>query len=254
MRASLLGVAAVASTALAVHGVVPAQAANSSTKLPLTKGGMYSASLRASDVPASFGNNLDRALSYTSGSATEQFEMCVDKNGNKVFGARPAQHANSSIPLSQTGAGNNITATVAVSSDIYGYASTKSATKHWKQLKKATSRCAKQLNKPIDVSGVSVNANVYQQYKRLQKDCGHPGFRIAQQVEVDVASGAPGGLTIYVGGYSVYRQVGTSILRVQFANYTQASAVASKIKPKWASFTRSEATRIANRVSRLPIR
>ena len=253
MRTRIISVAGLAATAALVGALAPATSAGAATVYPLTKNGLYSASLRVSDVPASFGSNLKRSLSYTSGSKTKQFEMCVDSNGKKVFGARPLQHANSSIPLSQTGSGSNITASVAVSSDIYGYSSRAAAQKKWKALKKATSRCATKINKPIDVSGASVNANVYQQYKKLAHNCGHEGFRIAQQVEVDVASGAPGGLSIYVGGYSVYRQVGTTILRVQFANYTQQSAAASTIKSQWAAFARSEATKVANRVERLPI-
>ena len=76
------------------------------------------------------------------------------------------------------------------------------------------------VNAPVTVTGDLVQANVAQQKKTLAKTHGYEGFRIAQQVAVDVGSGATGGLTIYVGGYSVYRQVGTTILRVQFASPT----------------------------------
>lgn len=241
-------------TAGLAFGASPAHAGGVNPGLPLTEKGMAWASLRASDVPASFTKNPKRSLSYQTTPKTAPFEMCVDKNGNKVFGAKSVQHENSSIPLSQTGSGDNITASVAVSSDIYGYVSVKSAKKKWKALKKATSRCAKAVNTPVAVAGDMVKANVEQQKKTLAKAHGFEGFRIAQQVAVDVGSGATGGLTIYVGGYSVYRQVGTTILRVQFANYTQTSAAESKIKPRWSKFARAEAARIAVRVSQLRIR
>jgi hypothetical protein len=247
----------VAAAGLVVAGMsasaVPANAGDVVAAFPLTEAGMASASLRASDIPKALATNPKRSLSYHAVPKTHQFEMCVDKNGKKVFGAKPVQHENSSVVLSQTGSGDNITATVAVSSDIYGYSSTTSAKKKWKALKKATSRCAPAVNAPVTVTGDIVKANVTQQKKTLAKTHGYEGFRIAQQVAVDVGSGATGGLTIYVGGYSVYRQVGTTILRVQFANYTQTSAADSQIKPAWSAFARAESVRIADRVARLPI-
>ena len=120
----------VATAGLVVFGVsalaVPANAGDATAAFPLTQAGMASASLRASDIPKALAKDPKRSLSYTTVPKTHQFEMCVDKNGKKVFGARPLQHENSSVVLSQTGSGDNITATVAVSSDIYGYSSTAS--------------------------------------------------------------------------------------------------------------------------------
>ena len=247
----------VATAGLVVFGVsalaVPANAGDATAAFPLTQAGMASASLRASDIPKALAKDPKRSLSYTTVPKTHQFEMCVDKNGKKVFGAGPPRHKNIAVVLSQRGSGENIPATVAVSSDIYGYSSTASAKKKWKALKKATSRCAPTVNAPVTVTGDLVQANVAQQKKTLAKTHGYEGFRIAQQVAVDVGSGATGGLTIYVGGYSVYRQVGTTILRVQFANYTQSSAADSQIKPAWSAFARAESVRIADRVARLPI-
>lgn len=256
-RATLVLCASVTATGL-MASVIPASAA---AGLPLTRGGMISASLRVSDIPKAFGQNLTAAISYTATPSTRPFEMCVDKNGRKVFGVRPLQHANSSVPLSQRGSGSNITSSVSVSSDIYGYASARVADARWASLLRATARCAPTVRTAVPAQGVSVGVLVRQQRICLgpstRGDVGRAcasSFAIAQQVAVRAGSGAPSDVKIYVGGYSVYRKSGTTILRVQFANYkSQPPAASSRIRPAWAQFTRTEALRISHRVAQLPV-
>lgn len=146
--------------ALAV--AAPAATADTARELPLTKKQMLAASIRLSDVPASFSDDPSRSFSYSGPDHTAPFEMCVDKDGHKVFGPRPAQRANASIGLSQTGSGSNITAAEAVSTDIYGYRSTAKADKAWRALQAARARCAPTLTKPLDYNGVSIDILVVQ--------------------------------------------------------------------------------------------
>lgn len=248
----LLAVAGSATAVLTIMATAtPATALPAGDYSSALKKELTAASLRVADLPTSFSKKPKRSVSYSKAPHTDPFEMCVDKNGEKVFGAAARQHLNSSISLSQSGTGDNVSASVAVSSDTYVYPSVRSASKRWRALKKGTRQCAPRINKPIDVSGASIKAIVHQRTKSTRPSTGGRGFTISQRVIVDVSSGAGSGISIYVGGYSAYRHVGKSIVRVQFANYNQASAASSKIKPKWAKFTRKEAVTIVRRMADL---
>ncbi|NQU37100.1 MAG: hypothetical protein HQ526_05815, partial [Actinobacteria bacterium] len=207
------------------------------------------------DVPGSFSKNPSRSLDYAKGANTFRFEMCVDANGDKVFGKKPAQEMNSTVSLLEEldGDGEPIKQRV-VSSDIYGYTSARAAKKAWNKLNKARTRCAKKINEPFDLPGVSLSAIVKQKTAALKTTNGAPGFAVKQRVFIDIGTGAPDGIQIYLGGYTNYRYVGTTIQRVQFANLTNKSRAKSAIKPNWAAFTRQESITIADRVARLRVR
>jgi len=216
---------------------------------------MQRASLQLSDIPNSFSKNPSRTTDYDKGAGAFPFEICVDSKGDKVFGKRPAQEMNSTVSLVEKldPAGDPIKQRVA-SSDIYGYTSPKAAKKAWKKLNKATKRCAKNINEPFDLPGVTLSAVVKQKVKSLKTSNGAPGFSVKQRVAIDIGTGAASDIKIYLGGYTNYRYVGTTIQRVQFANLSTKSRAKSKIKTKWAAFTRSESITIANRVAQLRTR
>jgi len=255
-QAALLRTATLGAAAMVASGIslaVPATAGD--VRLPLTESQLRSASLKISDVPRSFSDNPSRTLAYAKGANTNRFEMCVDSDGEKVFGARPAQRMNSTVSLAEEldADGSPIKQRV-VSSDIYGYTSVAVAKKSWKKLTKATKRCAKVINKPFQQGDLKILADVTQKTKKLMTINGSPGFPVKQQVAIDIGSGAPDDVKIYVGGFSAYRQTGTTILRVQFANYSTQSKSQSKIKKTWAAFTRDESVTVADRVAQLSVR
>lgn len=217
--------------------------------LPLTQDQMLQASIRLADVPASFSDDPTRSPSYSGPRDTEPFEMCVDKDGHKVFGPRPVQRANVSIGLSQTGSGSDITAARAVSTDIYGYQSTTRAAKAWKAVSEARARCERQVNKPMDFNGVSIDIEVVQTLVTSRAYRGMPGFTLEQDVSTDVSGGAEKQeLAIFVDGYTSYRRVGTTIVRAQFANYDQESLQSVTLTPAWRKFTRQAARIVADRI------
>ncbi|MBU6337092.1 MAG: hypothetical protein KGR19_04655 [Acidobacteria bacterium] len=208
------------------------------------------ASLQVADVPGSFFVNgaRERQLSYASGSKTRRFEACVDKDGNKVFGARPGQHENSMVVLYQEGSGSDTKAERAVSSDIYAYASRAAALKAWKQLNRDRRRCAPKAGTQVPFQGVDVDVDARQTLKSLPRRSGMPGYTLEQHVAADVAAGSPGGLSLWVGGFTAYRQVGRAIVRAQFANYSTVSASGAALTDEYRSFTTDEALRVARRL------
>ena len=208
------------------------------------------ASLQVADVPESFFVNgaRERQLSYASGSKTRRFEACVDKDGSKVFGTRPGQHENSMVVLYQEGSGSDTKAERAVSSDIYAYASRAAALKAWKQLNRDRRRCAPKAGTQVPFQGVDVDVDARQTLKSLPRRSGMPGYTLEQHVAADVAAGSPGGLSLWVGGFTAYRQVGRAIVRAQFANYSTVSASGAALTDDYRSFTTDEALRVARRL------
>ena len=208
------------------------------------------ASLQVADVPESFFVNgaRERQLSYASGSKTRRFEACVDKDGNKVFGTRPGQHENSMVVLYQEGSGSDTKAERAVSSDIYAYSSRAAALKAWKQLNRDRRRCAPKAGTQVPFQGVDVDVDARQTLKSLPRRSGMPGYTLEQRVAADVAAGSPGGLSLWVGGFTAYRQVGRAIVRAQFANYSTVSASGAALTDDYRSFTTDEALRVARRL------
>ncbi len=211
---------------------------------------LESASLRVSDVPASFFVNgaRERQLSYASGSKTKRFEACVDKDGNKVFGARPGQHENSVVELYREGTGSDVKAERVVSSDIYAYASRGAARKAWKQLNRDRRRCAPKAGTKVPFQGVDVEVEALQELRTLRTSSGMPGYTIEQNVSAAVGAGQPQGLSLWVGGFTAYRQVGKAIVRAQFANYSTISVAGAALTGEYRSFTTGEALRIARRL------
>jgi hypothetical protein len=211
---------------------------------------LESASLKVSDVPASFFVNgaRERQLSYASGSKTKRFEACVDKDGNKVFGARPGQHENSMVTLYQVGVGADTRATRAVSSDIYAYRSRGDALRAWKALNRDRSRCAPKAGTKVPFQGIDVDVDARQALRTLPTASGMPGYTLEQNVAASVAPNDPQGLSLWVGGFTAYRQVGRAIVRAQFANYNRDSSEGAALTPAYRSFTTQEALRIARRL------
>lgn len=232
---------ATAATALAPTGALAA---------PYARATLERASLQVSDVPGSFFVNgaRERQLSYASGSKTERFEACVDKDGNKVFGSRPDQHENSVVELYRDGSGDDIKAERAVSTDIYAYSSRTAAVRAWKRLNRARSRCAAKAGTSVPFQGVDVEVEALQELRRLATVSRMPGYTIEQNVSVAAGAGSPQGLSLWVGGFTAYRQVGNAIVRAQFANYSTVSASGAALRSSWLSFTRAEALRVARRL------
>ena len=207
-------------------------------------------SLQVGDVPTSFFVNKpkQRATSYVEQPNTKRFEMCVDKDGRKVFGLAPAQHANAAISLYQQGPDTDIRATRSVSSDIYGYANTAKAKAAWKALLAAKHRCAPKAGTTRPFMGVTVDVEATQQLKTSKSSGGIPGYTIEQKVALAAGESGPGGLSIWVDGFSAYRMVDATIVRTQFANYTTISLAKSKLTASWRNFADAEALRIARRL------
>ena len=232
--------------ATAVGTVLPS-AALADWYFPTT---LRSASLQVSDVPDSFFVNgaRERQLSYAAGSKTKRFEACVDKDGNKVFGTRPGQRQNSVVELYREGSGEDVKAERVVSSDIYAYASRADALKAWKQLNRDRRRCAPKAGTKVPFQGVDVEVEALQELKTLRTSSGMPGYTIEQNVAAAVGAGQPQGLSLWVGGFTAYRQVGRAIIRAQFANYSTVSAAGAALTGEYRSFTTDEALRIARRL------
>ena len=75
-----------------------------------------------------------------------------------------------------------------------------------------------------------------------------PGYTLEQHVSARVAPGSPGGLSLWVGGFTAYRQVGRAIVRAQFANYNTVTAEGAALNDDYRSFTAAEALRVARRL------
>ncbi len=238
LAATLLAAAA---AALAPAGALAA---------PYSRAELEKASLQVSDVPGSFFVNgaRERQLSYSSGSKTKRFEACVDKDGNKVFGTRPAQRENSVVELYREGSGEDVKAERVVSSDIYVYASRANALKAWKQLNRDRRRCAPKAGTKVPFQGIDVEVEALQELKTLRSSSGMPGYTIEQNVAAAVGAGQPQGLSLWVGGFTAYRQVGRAIVRAQFANYSTVSAAGAALTDEYRSFTTGEALRIGRRL------
>ena len=237
-------------TAVLVVAALSAIAAPSASALPYSKAQLLKDSLQVSDVPSSYFINKPktRALSYSVQPNTNRFEMCVDKDGHKVFGRTPVQRANSAISLYQQGSGSDISATRSVSSDIYSYATTAKAKAAWKALLAAKKRCAPKAGTTLPFQGVNVDVEATQQLKTSKVSSGIPGYTIEQKVALAAGESGPGGLSIWVDGFSAYRMVASTIVRAQFANYTTISLADSQLTNSWRNFTAAVALKIARRV------
>ena len=75
-----------------------------------------------------------------------------------------------------------------------------------------------------------------------------PGYTLEQHVSASVAPDSPGGLSLWVGGFTAYRQVGRAIVRAQFANYNTVTAEGAALNDDYRSFTTAEALRVARRL------
>lgn len=220
---------------------------------PLTERQLQAASLQLADVPRSFSDDPQYESSYSQPGHTARFEMCVDKDGHKVFGRRPLQRENATVALSQTGSGENITAARVVSTDIYGYRSADAARSAWKQLKQDRSRCEPDLVKNLPFQGVAIDIHVEQTIKQLGRHRGSRGWSLEQDVSTEIGAGTNAQqIAIFVDGYTVYRRHGTTITRAQFANYDQESLASVTLTPQWRSFTRQQARVMVNRIAALP--
>jgi len=202
------------------------------------------------DIPSSYFVNQPktRSTSYSVAPQTNRFEVCVDKDGKKVFGGTPLQRANASASLYQQGSGENITATRSASSDIYTYAARARARAAWRALVKATARCAPTAGTTQTFQGVTVDVVAKQKVRSSASVAAMAGFTVTQNVAV--AAEGSGGLQIWVGGFTSYRSVGSAIVRSQFANYSTIALSDSVLKPAWTAFTREEAIRIGLRLRR----
>ena len=239
-----------AATTLAVAGLICAVGAPAAAAAPYSKAKLLAASLQAADVPGAFFVNQPKShsTSYSRAPQTKRFEICVDKDGNKVFGSAPIQRANSSVSLYQQGSGSDITATRSASSDIYTYASHARTRAAWRALAKATERCAPTAGTTRSFQGVTVDVLATQKVRSSATVAAMVGFTVTQNVAV-AASGS-GGLQLWVGGFTAYRSVAGAIVRSQFANYSTIALSDSTLKPAWTAFTRKEAILIGLRLGR----
>lgn len=208
------------------------------------------ASLQLSDIPAYLSRDPSREFAFSKAPATDPFEMCVDKQGEKVFGKAPTARANAAITLQETKTASGIDAVRVISSDIYDYGSRSKAKKAWRKLVRATSRCAPKAGKKVDVAGQTVDAEAVQKVRPLRKgqkkSCG---FSVSQRVSV-IAPGQGGqALELFVTGFSAYRQDGRYIVRTQLANENPIARSKARLKSKWRKFSISA---LGTVIGRLP--
>ena len=236
--------------AVLVVAALSAIAAPTASALPYSKAQLLKDSLQVGDVPASFFVNKPktRELSYSAKPNTKPFEMCVDKDGHKVFGVAPAQRANSAISLYQQGSGSDISATRSVSTDIYAYATKAKAKTAWKALLAAKKRCAPTAGTTLPFQGVNVDVEATQELKTSKVSSGIPGYTIESKVALAAGNSGPGGLSIWVDGFTAYRMVASTIVRAQFANYTTVSLADSQLTATWRNFTAAAALKVAKRL------
>ncbi|MBJ7244726.1 MAG: hypothetical protein JHD03_07945 [Solirubrobacteraceae bacterium] len=238
-------------TAVLVVAALSAIAAPSASALPYSRDQLLKDSLQVSDVPSSYFINKPkmRELSYSVQPNTNRFEMCVDKDGHKVFGGAPAQRANSAISLYQQGSGSDISATRSVSTDIYAYATKAKAKAAWKALRRSAKKsCAPTAGTTLPFQGVNVAVEATQELKTSKVSSGIPGYTIEQKVALAAGESGPSGLSIWVDGFTAYRMVASTIVRAQFANYTTVSLADSQLTASWRNFTAAAALKVAKRV------
>lgn len=207
-------------------------------------------SIQLSDIPSYLSKDPSREFAFARAPATNPFEMCVDKQGEKVFGKAPSARANASITLQQTQTPSGIDAIRVISSDIYDYGSRSKAKKAWRKLVRATSRCAGKTGKKVDLAGQTVDAEAVQKVRPLrkgrEKSCG---FSVSQRVSV-IAPGQGGqALKLFVTGFSAYRQDGRYIVRTQLANENPIARSKARLKSKWRKFAISA---LGTVIGRLP--
>ena len=195
------------------------------------------ASLQISDIPLYLSKDPSREFAFSRAPATDPFEMCVDKKGQKVFGKAPAARANASITLQQTKTPSGIDAVRSISNDIYAYGSRSKARKAWNELVRATSRCAGKAGRKVDVAGQKADAEAVQKVRPLQKGHGKRcGFSVSQRVAVSFPGEDGQTLNLFVTGFSAYRLEGRYLVRTQLANENSISRSKAKLKPRWRKF------------------
>ena len=84
--------------------------------------------------------------------------------------------------------------------------------------------------------------------KTSKVSSGIPGYTIEQKVALAAGNSGPGGLSIWVDGFTAYRMVASTIVRAQFANYTTVSLADSQLTASWRNFTAAAALKVAKRV------
>ena len=208
---------------------------------------LAAASMRAADIPARFGSDPQRAVDYRGCGQTRKFEVCVDKNGRKINGAAPGSHMNVSYTLYSEGSGNNITETVATSSDIYSYPTTAASTAAWNRLVSDISRCAPTVKTQRVMQNIPIDVRVTQRVRKLRTVNGFAGFQNGQTVAVDAGSG-PQQLLVFVDGFTAYRLAESTIVRTQFAHYNQTSLASVRLSIGRKRWTAREALTVAGRV------
>ena len=209
------------------------------------------ASLQLSDIPAYLSKDPSREFSFSRAPATNPFEMCVDKDGRKVFGTAPSTRANAAITLEQTKTASGIDAVRVVSSDIYAYRSRSGAKKAWRKLVRATSRCAGKAGKKVDVAGQRVDAEAVQKVRPLEKGTGKRcGFSVSQRVSVRAPGEDGQALKLFVTGFSSYRWEGRYLVRTQLANENPISRSKARLKPRWRKFDIAALGTILGRLAR----
>ncbi len=233
---------------LVVVASIASVASASAAEQPYSRAMLEAVNLQASDVPAGFFVNQKpgRSLTWSTMPKAKGFEMCVDENGDKVFGTTPRNQSNSVVSLYQKASGNDIEATRDVKADIYAYSTRKRAVAAWKQLLADRSRCVAAFTKPIDLIGSKADAALVQTLGSSPKVAGIAGYTLAQGVAVTVGTSTY--LEIWADSYTAYRSVGNAIIRAQFVDYGIGSLGRSTMQPKWSAFTAAEALRIAQRL------
>ncbi|MFM8520290.1 MAG: hypothetical protein ACKOB2_07850 [Solirubrobacterales bacterium] len=225
--------------------VIPALAPAAESEKQLDR-----ASLQLSDIPSYLSKDPSREFAFSRAPATNPFEMCVDKQGRKVFGAAPSTRANAAITLQDTKTASGIDAVRVVSSDIYAYRSRSKAKQAWRKLVRATSRCAGKAGKKVDVAGQEVDAEAVQKVRPLRKGTGKRcGFSVSQRVSVRAPGQDGQALKLFVTGFSAYRVEGRYLVRTQLANENPIARSKARLKPRWRKFAISA---LGTVIGRLP--
>ena len=209
---------------------------------------LAAASMRAGDIPERFGSQPTRAVDYRGCGQTKKFEVCVDKNGRKINGVAPGSHMNVSYTLYSRGSGNNITETVATSSDIYSYPTVSASSRAWNRLTSDIARCAPIVKTQRVMQNIPIDVVVTQRVRETKTVNGFPGFQNGQTVAVDAGSG-PQQLLVFVDGFTAYRLAGSTIVRTQFAHYNQTSLASVRLSTGRKRWTAREAVTVANRIA-----
>lgn len=208
---------------------------------------LAAASMRAADIPKRFGRNPERAVDFRGCGQTKSFEVCVDRNGRKINGAVPGTHMNVSYTLYSKGSGNNVTETVATSSDIYSYPTAAAAAQAWNRLNTDLARCAPTVKTQRVMQNIPIDVWVTQRVRKVKSVGGSAGFQNGQTVAVDAGSG-PQQLLIFVDGFTSYRLAKSTIVRTQFAHYNQTSLASVRLSVGRKRWTGREAVTVASRI------